>query len=202
MDKQHLIIKDVRCSFPQLYGSEVKNGKTFNPGITVILERKKHAEIIKAIQSRMKSAIAGNQKLTAKPPKADNICLRRPEADQEELLYKPDNLILKAGNPRAPVVLEPDSKTLMTEETDKIYSGCYVNIKVDIWGQANDFGRRVNAKLLAVQYIPKAADSFDGSYVSPEEAMDGFDSLDDDVAIDDLNIDVAAGIEDEDNLLG
>ena len=76
-------------------------------------------------------------------------------------------------------MLEPDGKTIMTEATDKIYSGCYVNAKVEIWGQANQYGRRVNAKLIAVQYVPRAADSFDGSYIPPDEAAEGFGSLDD-----------------------
>ncbi|NIV97898.1 hypothetical protein GWN26_01595, partial [Candidatus Saccharibacteria bacterium] len=45
------------------------------------------------------------------------------------------------------------------------------------------FGRRVNAKLIAVQYVPKDAESFDGSYVSPEEAVKGFESVDGDLDI-------------------
>ena len=66
----------------------------------------------------------------------------------------------------------------MTEADNLIYSGCYVNGKVDIWGQDNKYGKRVNAKLIAVQYVPKEAESFDGSYVSEETAAEGFGSLD------------------------
>ena len=39
---KHIIIKEARCSYPKLYGSEVKDGDTFGPGITVILEKGKH----------------------------------------------------------------------------------------------------------------------------------------------------------------
>lgn len=32
------------------------------------------------------------------------------------------------------------------------YSGCYVNVSIDVWVQDNAYGKRVNAKLLAVQF--------------------------------------------------
>lgn len=175
---EHLIIKEARCSFPRLYGHEEKEGQDYGPGITVVLEKVKHAATIEKIKDAIREAIAANPKLKSNPPKGEKLCLRRPE--RAELQYMDGNVVLKAGSPKPPVVLHPDGKTLMTPGTDRVYSGCYVNIKVEIWGQANKHGRRVNAKLLAVQYVPKAAESFDGTYVSPEQAMEGFGSLDDD----------------------
>lgn len=32
------------------------------------------------------------------------------------------------------------------------YSGCYVNLSLDVWAQDNQYGKRINAKLLAVQF--------------------------------------------------
>jgi hypothetical protein len=32
-----------------------------------------------------------------------------------------------------------------------LYAGCYVNAIVDIWAQDNQFGKRINAKLLVVR---------------------------------------------------
>ena len=173
---KHIIIKEARCSFPRLYGAEVRDGDTFGCGIALILEKEKHAAVMSEIKAEMRTAIAENTKLKANPPTGDRLCLKQP--DRDELKYKEDNLILKANCQRAPIVLNPDGRTVMTEATDKIYSGCYVNAKVEIWGQANKYGRRVNAKLIAVQYVPKDAESFDGSYVSPDEAVKGFDTLD------------------------
>lgn len=178
---KHIIAKNVRCSWPQLYGIQTKeDGQTFNPGITIILESKVHGALIREIKDTIKSVIANDPKLTKKPPSGDKICLRVPEDDV--LLYNADNLILKAGNPKAPVVLHKD-RSRMTEADDKIYSGCRVNIKIEIWAQANKWGRRVNAKLLAVQF---AADdtSFDDSYISDDTAMEGFGSIDDDGMLD------------------
>lgn len=174
---KHIIIKEARCSFPRLYGAEVKDDETFSPGIALILEKSKHSAILAEIKAEMRAAIANEPKLKKKPPTGDKLCLREP--DRDELKYMEGNLIIKANCPRPPVVLHPDGRTIMTQATDKIYSGCYVNTKIEIWGQANKWGRRINAKLIAVQYVPKEAKSFDSSYVSPEEAVDGFGSLDD-----------------------
>lgn len=180
----HIIIKEARCSFPRLYSAEVRDNDTFGPGIALILERDKHAAVLAEIKAAMRAAIAEEPKLKKSPPTGEKLCLREP--DRDELKYKEGNLILKANSPRPPVVLHPDGRTVMTEATDKIYSGCYVNAKIRIWPQANKYGKRVNANLIAVQYVPRAAESFDGSYVSPEEAMEGFESLDDELPGDDV----------------
>lgn len=175
---KHIIIREARNSFPRLYGAEVTDGDTFSPGIALILERGKHDGVLAEIKADMRAAIADNPKLKKNPPVDANLCLRQP--DRDELKYKDGNMIIKANSPRPPIVLHPDGRTIMTEATNLIYSGCYVNAKIEIWGQANKWGRRVNAKLIAVQFIPKDADSFDGSYVSPEEAVEGFESIDGD----------------------
>jgi len=178
---KHIIIKEARCSFPRLYGAEVRDNNTFGPGIALVLERGKHDAVLTEIKAEMRAAIANEPKLKKNPPTGDKLCLRTP--DREELNYKEGNLMIKANSPRAPIVLFPDGRTIMTEANNQIYSGCYVNAKIEIWGQANKFGRRVNAKLIAVQYVPKEAESFDGSYVSPEEAIKGFESVDGDLDI-------------------
>ena len=197
---KHIIIKEARCSFPRLYASEEREGATFGPGITLVMEKEAHAAILVELKAEMKKAIADNPKLKKAPPTGDKLCLRVP--DRDELKYKPGNLILKANNQRPPMVLEPDGRTVMTEATDKIYSGCYVNAKVEIWGQANQWGKRVNAKLIAVQYVPRTADSFDGSYVSPDEAVKGFDSLDDDLGAPGPADDLSAEVSADDDILG
>lgn len=173
---KHIIIKEARCSFPRLYSAEVRDGDTFGPGVALVLESVKHSAILAEIKAEMRAAIANEPKLKKSPPTGEKLCLRPP--DRDELKYKDDNLVIKANNSRPPIVLHPDGRTIMTEATNLIYSGCYINAKIEIWGQANKYGRRVNAKLIAVQYVPKAAESFDGSYVSPEEAVEGFGSLD------------------------
>ena len=35
----------------------------------------------------------------------------------------------------------------------RFYSGCYVNVSVDIWPQDNQFGQRINAQLRGIQFL-------------------------------------------------
>lgn len=67
-----------------------------------------------------------------------------------------------------------------------IYSGCYVNAKVDCWAQENSFGRRVNFSLLGVMFAgdgesfgggagPASADDFAAMAATPENPMEDAD---------------------------
>ena len=60
-----------------------------------------------------------------------------------------------------------------SESNCPIYSGCYANIKVSFWFQSNNFGKRVNCQLVAIQFA-KHGESFGGGNVNPVVAADGF----------------------------
>lgn len=62
------------------------------------------------------------------------------------------------------------------------YSGCYANLSIDVWAQDNAYGKRVNAKLLAIQFEDDGA-AFSGGEgysdadfddTSDNSASDGF----------------------------
>lgn len=63
----------------------------------------------------------------------------------------------------------------VTEEDGVIYSGCYVNAKIELWVQDNQWGKRVNATLLGIQFV-KDGDSFAGG--PPPANPDDFPDLD------------------------
>lgn len=48
-----------------------------------------------------------------------------------------------------------------TIEDGIIYSGCYVLADVEVWAQDNQFGKRINAQILGVQFVADG-DSFGG----------------------------------------
>lgn len=64
-----------------------------------------------------------------------------------------------------------------------IYSGCFVNAKIDIWAQDNQYGRRINASLLGVMFAkdgeafgggaPAKQEDFASMAADPSEAMGG-----------------------------
>lgn len=49
-----------------------------------------------------------------------------------------------------------------------IYSGCYVNAKIQLWAQDNTYGRRINASLLGVMFS-KDGDAFGGAAPAKKE---------------------------------
>lgn len=60
----------------------------------------------------------------------------------------------------------------------QIYSGCFVNATVRLWAQDNDFGKRLNAELKAIQFV-KDGDAFGNNRpVNPNEEFDDDDVSD------------------------
>lgn len=84
------------------------------------------------------------------------------------------NVFVAARNKSRPLVIDRD-KSALAESDGKPYSGCFVNVILDVWAQDNAFGKRVNATLKGVQFV-KDGDAFSGS--APASA-DAFDDLSD-----------------------
>lgn len=85
-------------------------------------------------------------------------------------------MFVSAGNKSRPVVVDKD-KSPLTEADGKVYSGCFLNVSIDVWAQDNKYGKRVNAKLLAVQFHADGAAfsggaGYDDSDFEGEEATE------------------------------
>ena len=93
--------------------------------------------------------------------------------------------------PGAPLVVDLDGKTPITESSGRIYSGCYVNAKVDLWPQDNkQFGKGIRCTLMVVQYA-RDGESFGGAPVATTEGMDDLsfeESSDSDLSDDDFDL--------------
>lgn len=74
---------------------------------------------------------------------------------------------------RRPLLIDRD-KTPLVAQDGRPYSGCHVNVQVEIWAQDNNFGKAIRAELKALQFV-KDGDAFAGS--SPASA-DDFDVVD------------------------
>lgn len=95
-------------------------------------------------------------------------------------------LFVSASNEKRPTTYNRD-RTPVTQEDGVIYSGCYVNAKINLWVQDNEWGQRVNAELLGVQFV-KDGDSFSAG--APPAEAEAFPDLD------------AGGGADDDSLFG
>jgi hypothetical protein len=90
----------------------------------------------------------------------DSCCLRNGEKqpDREEL---EDAMYVAASNRKRPTTLNRD-RTAVTEEDGVIYSGCYVNAKIDVYGFTVEKTKKgVYAELRGVQFV-RDGDAFAG----------------------------------------
>jgi len=85
---------------------------------------------------------------------------------------------------RQPVSRQVDEEG--ASQADRLfYSGCYVNVIVNIWAQDNEFGKRINASLGGVQFAehgtpfggsaPASVDEFEMLETLPEDFTGGDD---------------------------
>ncbi len=177
-NENFVLLKNVRCSFPQLFGPVEKEGKTYNAGCTLLLDAAndpKHAQYAKDVGALIAKVIHEDLKDQRIP--ADRRCLRKgKDGTRPEL----DPFLTVSSNCKTkPVVLDKaDPKKIITDQAAcPIYAGCRVNAKIRLWGQNNKYGKRVNAELVAIQFF--ADDTpLDGTYIDPEKAVEGFEGFD------------------------
>lgn len=163
-----ITLQNVRLSFPSLFRKAVFGGDETKFEATFLLDKKTHAEVIKKIEAGIEAISADKHK--GKALAADKVCLK--DGDTIEYDGYAGNMSIKASSTKRPMVIGKD-KTPLTEDDGKPYAGCYVNAVVELWGQKNQFGERVNANLLAVQFA-KDGDPFgDGVTAS----IDDFDNI-------------------------
>lgn len=162
-------LPNVRLSFPSVFQKASFNGVETKYEATFLLNKKDHADLISSIQNEIKKKVAGD--LKGAKLAADKICLR--DGDETEYEGYAGHLSLKASNKKRPMVLNKD-KTPLTEDDNVIYGGCYVNAIVELWAQNNEYGKRINANLLGVQFV-RDGEAFGGGGESVK--ADDFDDL-------------------------
>jgi hypothetical protein len=161
-----LVIKNVRlAAYPHLFepntGPEGKDKPAWDCKGIVPKNHPQVAEINALIKAEAKAKWKGEaDTVLAELFEEDRVFFR--EATKKDA--KQDGM---AGNMRiscrnsenAPDVrhIEKDPTTgkpkKLVKADGKPYGGCYVNLVLDVWAQANKFGKRINGKLLGIQFI-------------------------------------------------
>lgn len=80
------------------------------------------------------------------------------------------NYFISARNPVRPTCVDAD-KTPLVESDGRLYSGCYVNVVLELWGQDNAYGKRINATLMGVQFY-RDGDAFSGGGSASQDDFD------------------------------
>ena len=171
----NFLIKNVRLSYlfcfePQTNVDKETGRVSKKFKVTGIMPNSTHAAEIKYLRDYL----TGIQKevFKARLP-ADKLCLR--DGDQSGKDEYEDSWIFVAAerDDHPPACLDRDGKTKVKKSDDKLYSGAVGNIRVRLWSQKNDFGKRINANFLGVQFI-EHGDKFSAVDRPKEDEM--FDS--------------------------
>ena len=165
-----LTLNNVRISFPTLFEAKaVNNGKPqFN---VASLLSKTHPDLPKvyaAMEAAAKAKWGDKAGEIAKQLKAgDRLAVHDGEAKSQYEGYA-GNLFLNASNKKRPLVIDRD-RSILEEKDGKPYAGCFCNVRVQIWAQDNDFGKRINASLLGVQFVGDGERLAGGAVAAPDD---------------------------------
>lgn len=164
-----VVIKNARLSFPNLFQKAVFEGKEGKYEATFLFPKtdvETYDRVIAAIQ-----ACAKENKV--KVPAAKFFIQ---DGDDKEYDGYAGMWAVKAGNNKRPTTLNRD-RTPLVEEDEVFYAGCYVNAIVEPWAQNNQWGKRVNANLLGVQFVKDGEEFGDGGTKLDDDAFDDLDDL-------------------------
>ena len=157
-----VIIKNARLSFPSLFKKAEFNGVEGKYEATYLFPKTDtitYNAIMKEIDD-----VKDDKKL--KVPD-DKLCIK--DGDYIDYDGYAGMWAVKASNSKRPPVFDRDL-SIISEEDEKVYAGCYVNCEIDFWGQNNAYGKRINANLLSTQFV-KDGESFEGSFVGDGSAF-------------------------------
>jgi len=135
--------------------------------------KKAHGKVPYEIKKLAAKFIPG-QKLDPSD-KADGIKVAFGDGDDKAYDGYAGMMFVASHNKIRPAVANRRAQKVVEGEDGAPYSGCYVNAKITLWGQDNQYGKRVNANLRSVQFV-KPGPAFG---VQAPEAEDEFEALED-----------------------
>jgi len=193
-----VVLKDVRIAFcqdlftPGRFGNDPASKEAYSS--TFLINPVSNAESLEVVKNAIRQVAiekwGPKAEENLKMLKAQNkICLH----DGAEKAKHPGfdgNFFIASRSEVAPGVFDKVKNAAgelvrLTERDGKPYAGCYVNASIDIWVQANNYGTRINATLLGVQFS-RDGEAFGGSRPSDGDEFSEFASDSTGSAADDL----------------
>jgi hypothetical protein len=143
-----ILINGVRLSYPHLFkawaGGEDQEAKFSGK---FWLDKKTHKDAIVALNKHLQAL---QQEWFKGRIPSDKLFFKDGAASGKD--EEAGQFIVSASEKVRPTVINRD-KSPVTEADDIVYAGCFVNVLIRPWKQANKFGKRINANLLAVQFV-------------------------------------------------
>jgi len=165
----NIMIKNARLSFPSLFSKSSFDGKEGKYEATLLFP-KTDTKTYDAIMSAIEACKTSNKLKVG----ADKIFIK--DGDDIEYDGYEGMWAVKASNNKRPTVINRDRSPLV-EEDEIVYAGCYVNAIIEPWGQNNQYGKRINANLLGVQFVKDGEPFGDGG---KSASVDDFADIEDD----------------------
>jgi hypothetical protein len=186
-----ILIENVQCSYPHLFHPKAGDKGDLSYSMTSMLPKSTHKEAASAVKELMMEIENGDPKIKGKIA-SDKRFLKDGDKSGNET-YK-NCWIVTAREKKRPSVRDRDKTPMSKDDADKIEGGVFVNVLIRPWGQNNDYGKRINANLIAVQLVKDTGVRFGEGRISEDEIDETFDSYDDD--------DDNGGFEDDDDDMG
>jgi hypothetical protein len=162
-----LLIKNARLSFPNLFKpAAFDSNQDPRFGATFILPADDPQ--VKEIEAAVKAAV--KDKWNGKTPPGLKTFLRDGSEKSHLGGFGPGTVFFNANSPqdKRPGVYDRQGRPVL-ESDGKIYAGCYVNVRIEVWAQDNQYGKRINASLSGVQFY-RDGEAFGGG--RPAQADD------------------------------
>lgn len=182
----NVMLKNVRIAFPNLFVATQFEGQgpfTYSATFLVDPSSPNHKVVMEAIKAVAAEKWADKATAILKAISGNNqkCCYYPGELKEYDGFAGMYALSAKrkqeAGHPK---VIDQKMNEL-AQADGKPYGGSYVNAKVDIWAQENEYGKGIRATLVAVQFVkdgdafsstgPATTDGFEEEAVEEEELI-------------------------------
>jgi hypothetical protein len=173
-----LMLTNVRLSFPELWTPKSFDGgePRFKASFLIDPDTAAGKKLVRTVEQAIESVASEKWQ---RIPKGTPLCLL--DGNQKEWDGYADMMYVNSSTAKRPLVIDRDRAPLV-EADGKPYAGCYVNAQIDIWAQDNQYGKRVNATLLAIQFVSDG-EAFSGGAAADVDAFEVLeDEIDDDAA--------------------
>lgn len=175
-----ITLKNVRISFPSLFQKAISNDyPNAEPAYvaTFILDPVEHKESLKemsvGISQLLENMGTSIDKVRLNNPKG--ICLRNGNDLENVRPEYVDKYTLKASNKKIRPPVYDKNKSIVLEEDNVIYPGCYVNAIIELFAY-DKVSKGVSACLKGVQFS-KEGECLSGATINPEEIKEMFEKL-------------------------
>lgn len=170
------MVKNVRLSYVKVFEATQVNGQgDFNYSVQLLIDKNSEAaeKLKAAIKAEYEALAARYPKLSGKLPKVWNNPLRDGDEEKDGSEYE-GMFFMNAKRKEkqgAPIVID-GHKQYITDKND-LYSGCYGNVSLSVYGYEHTGKYGVGIGLNAIQKVA------DGERLDGGASIDDFDVLDD-----------------------